>query len=231
MLPGFRNFVYPDICPACRKLPTADELAICAACDRCMDYIHGRTCPKCGAELLTEHSICRECEGNPRNWEYAVSAFRFEGQLRHCLHRFKYNGDVALAPYLGESAWSAWKRRYPDVSVDCICPVPLHWFRRFTRGYNQSELVGQEIARAADLPIKLLLRRRRWTAPQAGLSRTKRRGNLSNAFEVRGDQDVADLTVLLIDDVMTTGSTLHECTRYLYKAGVAHVHILTVARR
>lgn len=227
----FLDFLLPDNCPICRKQPGCD-LGICDDCRRDVPFIFGTVCPKCGGPLMTDHSLCRECEDSPRLWwNVAASAFRFEGTARSVVHRFKYHGDVAVVPFIADSCLNAWKDRCGDTAIDCLAPVPLHWFRKFTRGYNQSDMICRELGRRMGVEICDALKRTRWTPPQAQLSRSKRTRNLSNAFAVRDNAAVAGKSIMLVDDVMTTGTTLNECARKLVKAGAKEVNVLTIARR
>ena len=108
--------------------------------------------------------------------------------------------------------------------------MPLHWRKRFSRGYNQSDLLAKEIARLRGLRVKKIVRRVKATAPQAGLSNSKRRLNMRGAFAVRKGVDLKGLRVLLIDDVLTTGATASACAKVLRRAGAKHVAVAAVAR-
>jgi len=226
-----RSMVFPAICPLCLDEAIASA-TICNTCYAELDIIHGKICNKCGGPLITEHSLCKECSDNPRIWwKSAASAFCFEGLARSAVHRFKYHKDVSLVPFLAESSLTAWKSRYPDVEIDCIVPVPLHWLRKLKRGYNQSEMICNELARRLEIPVCNAVRRSRWTPPQASLSKANRGKNLKNAFIVSLPECIQGKVVLLFDDVMTTGVTLSECSRSMIKAGAKEVHVLTIARR
>ncbi len=225
------QLIYPPVCPVCRLGPPAAETPICAACRELINYIPGPVCAGCGGGLDTPYSQCRECQDNPRVWQRAAAALIFDGLARQCIHRFKYSGDTSLTPFLAAEAWRAWQRNCPDVRPDFLAPVPLHWLRRLLRGYNQAELICGELSRLSSLPIRPVLQRYRWTSPQASLSRTKRRENLRKAFRLRNGIKLEGKEILLVDDVMTTGSTLEECTRQLLRADAKAVHILIVARR
>ena len=169
------------------------------------------------------------------------SAFVFEGALRGAVHQFKYRGKVAraapLAALLGE-----FLRRddgipigIPATQLALLAPVPLHPWRRWRRGYNQSALLAQELGRSLGLPHGEILRRTRHTPPQVGLSARARQENVKGAFVA--DRRALDKwnpsrgAVLLLDDVCTTGATLRECAKALKSAGVAEVYALTLARQ
>ncbi len=111
-----------------------------------------------------------------------------------------------------------------------IVPMPLHWRRRWERGFNQSELLAQEIAKKWNVPLRQAVRRVKATAPQAGLTNAKRRVNVGGAFAVKGNARLDGARVLLVDDVLTTGATAAACARVLKRAGAAHVALLALAR-
>ena len=224
------GLAFPPICPVCR-MAAAAAAGVCDHCRAQLPYIPGPACRRCGGRLDTPQAECRDCADNPRRWERAASAFVFAGLARDCVHRFKYHGDVALVRFLAGAAWAAWQRGQPDGRAELIVPVPLHWCRALLRGYNQAELIAAELGRHSGWPLIPALCRRRWTPPQSRLSRAGRRENLRRAFAVTRPAAVHGRAVLLVDDVMTTGTTLDECTRRLLAAGAAAVHVLTVARR
>ncbi|HWB98813.1 MAG TPA: ComF family protein [Bryobacteraceae bacterium] len=115
-------------------------------------------------------------------------------------------------------------------TFDVVAPVPLHWRRRWRRGFNQSELLAREIARRWSVPVENLARRSRATLTQAGLSNAARRENVSRAFAVPRPRGVEGRRILLVDDVMTTGATASACALALKRAGARSVNLLTLAR-
>lgn len=164
-----------------------------------------------------------------RGFDSAYCYGPYEGVLRELVHVFKYGRVRTLAAPLGARLLEALPA---EEAFDLIVPVPLHWRRRWQRGFNQSELLGKEISRHIGIPLANVLRRGRATATQAGLSNTARRSNVRTAFQGRrfAESLVRGKRVLLIDDVMTTGSTAAACAVALKKAGAAHVTLLTAAR-
>jgi ComF family protein len=113
---------------------------------------------------------------------------------------------------------------------DAIVPMPLHWLRRWHRGFNQAELLARGLARPLGIPVVPALVRARATAPQAGLTRAQRRANVSGSFRVRRHAAVAGAHVLLVDDVMTTGATLSAAASALKRAGARRITAITIAR-
>jgi ComF family protein len=159
-----------------------------------------------------------------------VPAYRHDGAVRDLLHRFKYGADRSLTPVLGELMFTALQdTRLSGISFDGIVPVPLHARRLRERGFNQAALLAGTLAPRLGVPVLDLLRRTRPTVPQAGLERDRRLANLKGAFEFRkGFAKTGSL--LLVDDVATTGATLDACAEVLIGAGASRVFAVTVAR-
>jgi len=157
----------------------------------------------------------------------ARAAAHLSGPLREALHRFKYAGLRALAVDLGEMLYDAWDAEpWP---VDVVVPVPLHPRRLRERGYNQSALLARELSRRTGLPVvERTLQRITPTPPQVGLSASQRAANVQGAFRC-GDEGLRGRSVLLIDDVMTTGATLRACGEALLDGQARAVWGLTVA--
>ncbi|MCE5307024.1 MAG: ComF family protein [Acidobacteriales bacterium] len=147
--------------------------------------------------------------------------------MRELIHLFKYGRVRPLAPVLGGFLGAALPR---EERFDVLVPMPLHWVRRWRRGFNQSYLLARELSRRTGIPVVGALRRKRSTASQASLSRAERRRNVRGAFEPRRDADVGGLRVLLVDDVLTTGATANACAAVLKRAGASCVTVLTLAR-
>jgi ComF family protein len=143
------------------------------------------------------------------------------------IHLFKYDGMQPLAEPLGRMLASALPR---DQAFDAIVPMPLHWRRRWSRGFNQSALLAQFLSKRLDAPVVNALTRRKATQPQAGLTNAQRRDNVAHAFRAARGRSVKDLRVLLVDDVLTTGATVSAAAHVLKRGGARRVTVLTVAR-
>jgi ComF family protein len=209
------------VCAAC--LTKVEPLAAEYFCSQCRTPFQNRF-------PLDEQGRCALCRFGLRGFDAAYCFGAYEGVLRELIHVYKYGKVRTLARPLGDFLSAALAR---DERYDFVTPVPLHWRRRWERGFNQSELLAREIARRSGIPFAHLLRRVRSTSAQAGLSNTARRRNVSDAFALRRKAAAGTLRerrVLLVDDVMTTGSTAAACSRALKSAGAARVALLTVAR-
>jgi len=161
-------------------------------------------------------------------FDRAAVAGPYEGTLRRAIHLLKYDRMTPLARPLGERLALAAQ----DFSAfDAIVPAPLHWGRRWDRGFNQAELLAREVSRRTRIPVDRRLLRTRSTPPQAGLSAAERRRNVQGAFQAAGDKAaIRGKKLIVVDDVMTTGATLEACARALKRAGAAQVAVLTLAR-
>ncbi|OPZ27642.1 MAG: DNA utilization protein GntX [Lentisphaerae bacterium ADurb.BinA184] len=222
--------VMPPVCPSCMAQLRADGDALCADCRGALRPLAAPRCRGCGGTVDGLLELCGDClAGAARPWERAVSVFDYGGRMRELVHRFKYNGGVCLAPFFAAEMAAAWRRWAPDEPAEAVAPVPLHWRRRLRRGYNQAELLAAGIGAALGLPVRSLLRRARPTRQQARLEREARQRNVRGVFAARR-RGAWPESVVVVDDVMTTGATLEAAVRELKAAGVKRVCVLTLAR-
>ena len=190
-------------------------------------------CVSCRTPFLNSFPLdfegrCALCRSGLRGFDAAYCYGSYEGALRELIHLYKYGRVQTLAKPLGDLLAAALPR---EERFDAVTPVPLHWRRQWQRGFNQSELLARTMAARCGIPVVPALRRVRATLTQAGLSNTRRRQNVDTAFECRrGARALAGKRILLIDDVLTTGSTAAACARVLKRAGAAKVALLAVAR-
>jgi len=228
------SLLFPDDCRLCGE--PLREISRVSVCSRCLnlpeplsaDYF----CASCrtpflNASPLDENGLCALCRNGLRGFDAAYSYGGYEGALRELIHLFKYNGVYSLAKPLGKHLAAALPR---DERFDAVVPMPLHWLRRWRRGFNQSELLAREIGRRLGVPVVCAVRRKRSTESQAGLSNAKRRVNVAGAFEPKRGRPLEGKRVLLIDDVMTTGATAAACAAAAKLAGARYVALLALAR-
>ncbi|OGQ50772.1 MAG: hypothetical protein A3J24_01475 [Deltaproteobacteria bacterium RIFCSPLOWO2_02_FULL_53_8] len=229
-LNGFIDLLFPPVCPLCEE--AFSEREFCAACESALALtrIDGPACNVCGCPFISASSgphTCGTCLKEPPPYLQAVSACRYEGKMRDAIHAFKFNAQVHLAAGLASIAETA--ARF-NIRPQIIMPVPLHISRLRQRGFNQSLLIAAEIAGAHSIPLDYTsITRLRHTAPQSGLKAVDRHLNVKGAFAVTRPDLLKDRHVLLVDDVLTTGSTITECAATLKSAGAA-VYVLTLAR-
>ena len=233
----FSLFFPADCRICCRPL---DEISRVPVCRNCLAAPQPLTaeffCVSCRTPFQNSYPLdsegrCSLCRNGLRGFDAAYSYGAYDGVLRELIHLYKYGRIQTMALPLAGVLVAALPR---DEKFDVVTPVPLHWRRQWQRGFNQSELLAREIARRCGIPLEKLLRRARPTVAQASLSNSDRRRNVVAAFicrrsALRGPQ-VQGKRILLIDDVMTTGSTAASCALTLKRAGAARVALLTVAR-
>ncbi len=230
MLMGLRAVVYPEICVVCLKSQPLSSGAVCQSCRTSLSFIQSPYCRGCGGSLDNALELCGECLRFTRPWRHALSLFNFSGTTRELVHRFKYHGDVALTRLWSTEMRAVLSARSAEPDYDLITAVPLHWLKKMKRGYNQAELIAREFSAVSGIPFVPILKRRKWTRPQASLNLTQRQANLKNSFVLKTNLIIENKSILLIDDVFTTGSTLTACANVLAAAGASAVEVFTIAR-
>lgn len=252
------DLVYPRCCAACGECLLGTPYAwLCAGCQGRIEPLSPEHCPVCAGRLGpgAVPSTCTDCRRLAPPFDGAIAVGRYRGVLRELVTRMKYGRDPSLAWALGDllaGTLGLW-HRLPEVEI--VAPVPMHWTRRLRRGFNQSGLLAAEVSRRLGLPLARVALRRRGSGPaQAGLARGDRlraqRGTmealplaaavapalrrlppaLAARLRRRLARAVARRTVLLVDDVLTSGATAAEASRALLGAGAARVLVAVVAR-
>jgi ComF family protein len=236
---GLFNTLFPDDCRVCGEpLREISRIPVCASCLKEPSPMHAEHfCVACRTPFLNRYPLdetgrCALCRLGLSGFDAVYSYGAYEGSLRKLIHLFKYGCVTPLAKPLGQLLSLALPR---EQNFDVIVPMPLHWWRRWRRGFNQADLLAREIARRWNLPVRSTVKRVRGTAPQAGLTHSKRRLNVSGAFAVRrgfssSNKPLSGMRVLLVDDVLTTGASAAACARALKRAGAVHVTVLALAR-
>jgi len=232
---GLLDLVFPDRCRICEHpLHEVSRVPVCSECLKHPEPIQAEFyCRSCRTPFLNRYPLdesgqCALCRLGLNGFDEVYSAGAYEGALRKLIHLFKFDGVQPLASPLGAFL----KRILPrERCFDAIVPMPLHWRRRWQRGFNQSELLAREIGRHWKIPVRKGVHRKRATVAQAGLTSAQRRKNVQGAFEPNKRTQLDGLRVLLVDDVLTTGATASACARALKRAGAARVSLITLARR
>lgn len=227
------SLFYPATCVVCSgDVERPDYL--CESCRSRAPRITSPFCAKCSEPFsgaITQTFSCANCSHRALHFDSAVAAYRSRGLVRKLVHEFKYGHQRhlrhPLAEWLGETMSDS---RLRGRRFDLIVPVPLHPARERERGFNQATLLAELLARRVAVPLRGVLERIRYTTTQTAYDRAERMENLQDAFRLRKNMNVRELHVLLIDDVLTTGSTLSECARVLKEAGAISVHAATAAR-
>ncbi len=238
------DLLFPALCPVCgATLAAGRRDPLCGPCWSAIPRLPAPWCARCGRPLPALHApppaagpgagdlrwpLCGACVGSSSAYDWARAAAAYDGVARDAIHAFKFRGMTALARPL---AALVVEQCAPAVPADVagLVPVPLARARQTERGFNQAALLAVRIAGALDVRVRRRwLARTRATRPQTELGAAERRANVRGAFVA--SPAVAGRHVVLVDDVVTTGTTVEECARALHAAGAARVGVLTVAR-
>jgi ComF family protein len=221
------DFALPPRCAGCGVI-VGEIHGFCTDCWTKIEFLGDSGCTICGLPLqATEAGICAPCLARPPRIARTRSAVAYGELSRSLAIRLKYGRKVAIARTMA---------RYMAPLVGTadqplLVPVPLHRSRLWHRGFNQSALVARELSRQLGIAADpIVLRRTRRTPPLKGMSPLQRRKTVSGAFRVADKQSVAGRTIILVDDVLTTGSTAEACARALKRAGAARVELVSWAR-
>jgi ComF family protein len=234
------SLLFPSDCRICRApLTTIARIPVCEPCLAQIRPLDGLLCRICGEKLFisvansTEGALCGICRRAEPHFRRAVAYGVYEGALRDLVHLFKYQGTRPAGKLLGKLLDQAVRTmELPDAVI--VVPVPLWSGKRNARGFNQAEAIARSfLALQSSSSIQLdtaILVRTRETASQTGLTRHQRRANVRGAFAVVRPEKIKGRSILIVDDVMTTGTTAGECARVLRRAGAKEVFVATVAR-
>lgn len=236
--------LYPRSCQGCEALlpaaapRTGLEAWLCPDCREALEPVREPRCAVCGEPFdgaMTGPFTCSNCSGRRIAFDFAVAGALAAGPVREMIHRFKYQRDLSRRGALAELlrlALTDPRLAALDPARWLLVPVPLHPLRQLWRGFNQSWELARTLAALTGLPARPVLRRRQWTRTQARLDRRRRLANLRGAFALRrAEPALRGRCILLVDDVLTTGATAHECARVLKgQAGVEKVVVITAAR-
>src|SRR2546423_1418948 len=227
------SLLYPASCTICAASFETTEY-LCSECENQVSRIVPPFCAKCSEPFdgaITSEFACANCAHRKIHFEAAVAAYRARGIVRHVMLNFKYGRQIHLRHLVARWLVAALDdERIRERRFDAIVPVPLHPARQRERGFNQAGLLAEWLSSHNGVPLRPALQRVRYTTTQTAFDRAERMRNLHDAFRLRKNADVRRLRVLLIDDVLTTGSTLSECARVLKKAGAQSVYAATAAR-
>lgn len=232
----FLNVIFPATCVNC-DTPLWDDPVpcVCQTCWATLSPIAQPCCPHCGVPFASPvalqqspHHECGGCRAHPPAFTQTWSLFPYQSPLKEAITLFKYRGKRSLTKHFIQAMIPA----LPNLpSIDFLMPVPLHPQRLREREYNQSLLLAHSLSLHLQIPLLMsCLLRVRPTVPQTSLLKKERLTNLRRAFAVDDAARIKDQRILLIDDVFTTGTTLHECAKTLRKAGSGPVYGLTLAR-
>lgn len=227
------DLLLPHQCLSCNEM-VGEQGALCSECWGRITFPSAPYCDICALPFeidVGEGSICGACARQTPDFDRARSAMIYNDASRRLVLGFKHGDRTEAAPAFGR--WMMRSGSELIASSDIIVPVPLHWTRLFARKFNQAALLAHEISSASGVPVipDLLIRQKR-TPPQGKLSTAARRRNLQGAIAIKPNRVsfLREKSVLLVDDVLTTGATVSACARVLRRAGALNINVLTLAR-
>lgn len=226
LIDGLLDIIYPPHCVVCNIY---DRRWLCDECIAGIAFLEPPFCPNCGIPCTT--GLCAECMEKSHLFKSANSAVEFSEPIVEIIHLFKYRGYIALADVLAQIMIDRFEKTSLRGKFDLIVAVPEHPSRIIERGFNQAEELAQRLSAAVGVEYaqNALLKTRK-TSPQVGLQADKRASNLRGAYKAVNTIDLHQRSILVVDDVMTTGSTLDEAARALLDAGASSVRAYTLAR-
>lgn len=217
------RFLNPALCLSC-GIPIPSTHFICQYCLVSLELVNN-PCRCCGLPNKATGTTCAACRFNPPRWNSMTAPLVYSKNTRKLIHDLKFNEQIHHANALLTHTI----KYYRDSSVESLIPVPLHTSRLLERGFNQSEEIARILSDRLNIPLDTRsLTRIKATEPQSGLSLNKRRQNILKAFQFEPKKPYR--SVALIDDIITTGSTLTEISKVLSRAGIQHIEVWSIAR-
>lgn len=217
----------PPLCPLCR-LPTTTPESMCAACQGLLPVIDSMRCPGCAAPTAFPQRLCGACLRTPPPFDKLVVAYRYAPPIDQLVCALKFSGRLSYAPILGSLLLQQFSRHKIE-KPDCLLPVPLHNSRLRLRGFNQALEIARPLARYYGLPIvHNCIKRVKAGKPQVSLSGRLRRKNMHGAFFAQ--QQLGRKHVAIVDDVITTATTVAELARIVRRAGAERISVWALAR-
>lgn len=222
------DLLFPARCAICdRVLPFGKE-GICTLCEPKIQYLTGSLCCKCGKPVKEEEEYCHDCSKR-RHWFKEGAALFPYPYIRPSLYRFKYSGRQEYARFYARQMALQLTPKVRRWKPQALVPVPMFRRKKRIRGYNQAEVLSRELSRLWNIPtLDNLVIRVKNTRPMKEIDGTERQNNLKKAFKL-GKNDVKLNTIIIIDDIYTTGSTADAVARICHEAGIGTVYVLSVS--
>lgn len=232
---SFLELIYPEknTCFICEAYDDSiGEKYICRDCEKRIKKLISPLCSKCSKPIDYSSSVifCQECMDTEKYFEVSKSPYAYEGLIKRAIYSYKYYNKPYFYKLFG-NLLVQYMKEINYTYFDFIVSVPLHSSKMRTRGYNQSELIAKFISKNLSIPYVDALKRTKKTLKQSEQSKEERRKNLKDAFEIKkSPKKIIHSSVLLVDDIYTTGSTVSECSKVLLNYGVSKVYVITIAR-
>lgn len=214
---------FTNRCRYCGELLGKDEI-LCKECSENLPVIKGEKCKYCGAEK----SRC-VCKKHKLGFDGITAPFYYDGNIKKCISRFKFGNKLVLGSILAEDMATSVKEDFGDKKFDFICFVPFSKLQKLKRNYNQSEILAENLAKELHIPLCNIMVKLFNTKTQHKMNSQARKGNVFGVYDVKNGANVKGKTILLVDDVKTSGSTLDDCAWILKIRGASEVYCVTAA--
>lgn len=222
------NLIYPPKCPLCKTIIGRRE-KICMECSVLVPRIQTPCCLKCGCEIEDEEvEYCIDCTNKTRSYIKGYPAMNYIGAMRECVAEFKYHSMKCYGDFFADEICKKYGKEIRTLEIDALVPVPVHKQKLKIRGYNQAEVLAKDLGERLDIKVdSSLLIRNINTLPQKKLDDMERENNLKRAF-ISSDKIVKYKSVMLVDDIYTTGSTIEACSRALMEKGIEKIYYTSI---
>ena len=221
--------VYPRICPVCRNIVKQRHSDICISCERLLSYVEAPICPRCGKPVDEDGGYCPDCEKGSHVYDMGRAALVYDEYMSKSIYAFKYNGKKEFARFYARVMDERLGPVIKSWNPDAVIPVPIHKSKLKKRGYNQAALIAKELAKRLGMRLRTdIVSRCSATRVQKELNAAARHNNLKKAFKVTGNVVQLD-SVLIVDDIYTTGATVDALAACLKGAGVRKVYFAALS--
>ncbi len=219
---SFFDFFLPRFCPSCNIKLLADEIVICPACLSKIKFAEDERIKSEFSRKFSSNGIISDF--------ISLYVFEKDKELQHIIHSIKYSNKFLTGKFLGFVLSSHLKHKISEWKIDFIIPVPLHHLKKAERGYNQSFYIAKGLGKGLNIPVaEGFIKRKKFTESQTTMNLKERQENIEGAFKVKRNLNLKGKNILLVDDVITTGSTIGECGKVLLNAGTNKVYAISVA--
>ena len=221
------DLIYPPRCPVCGQ-PAAFGLKICPECRRQLPLIESKRCRKCGKPVEDFEVLCPDCAKEDHFYDRGLGIYIYDETMKRAISELKYKGRREYGEVFGDLLYENARSELMDWKPDCLIPIPLHRARVRERGYNQAQIIAEALSEKCGIPTRAdILIRTMETGRMKELSAKDRMNNMTSAFEAVGDRK-GIRSVVLIDDIYTTGATIDAASVVLRRAGIDEIYFLAV---
>ncbi len=223
--------LYPRRCPVCMQIATPRGSLVHRECTKKLLYIREPACKRCGRQIARmEKEYCSECAKKEFHYTRGYAVWQYEANIQHSLSEFKYHSRKEFADFYAAEAVRLYGDKIKYEKPEVLIPVPVHRTRRAERGFNQAELLAKKMGQMLEIPVDAhFLLRTKHTGRLKDLNRRERAKMLKDAFTVDPSRKVSYHSVMLVDDIYTTGSTVDSCAAVLLRAGAQKVTVFSMA--